>query len=750
MVQELPKNQLNPTAKPVNRFLSYRSEQPAAPPKLVEMPTPKGVNIVQRSNEMSVQGYNSFKQLSDALKQTSQAVSQLGPVVKSIEEQKGRNDVIKSLALANRQAINSAENYAATNKQVSREDAIAGMMMDEVNPWRQKAREDQLSKLAAGEAGIYMDRVYNKYAAEIVSLDPLNPRLDQIKAEAVTKLAQDWGVDETSASFIDYTIPSINKAWQSFNSKHLKVYTKFQKQLQKTLTKAQLYQALTNWKKEELTENDLVASLGTILNDQVKKLGLPLEPTEFKKEVLLELRAQLEVEAADPNNKHAQKAESYLGMLESVPVHMVTDDKGNVTKITTAGEMFGADFLFESNKISKTVFEIKKRDETKAENNFVLKWAEEIVSLEKGSTEYQEKVNELFNDDSLPYHKKIILFNDIDKIDTARAEAQFSFSKVAVEEIFARNQSVYGEFFDEVAVRKELTKSLSNIPSELASYKAQKWKEFATLARQKRTEAGGAYESSLINNKVKEAAVIQIENFYPELKNKYLRGEVEGLSIENYLGKLKLYQADSGRTYKNELIKNIYSNIGKAMQEKGELTLPEQNEIIDNTINEFNKDAKRLEAIFTPPDVKKVEKKVEKKEQAPKAYSWGTIKTLSKERVKANDYKKYPLINKKSTQDILKYVMEENRMPAAMIDAANKYNISPYQLLIDTLEHYKDEEFYPSEETRNYLSQKGEKLLGLKNAVKGFSPGSGQLSDATNYIAYALSGTVPKRFIYRG
>ena len=279
MVQELPKNQLNPTAKPVNRFLSYRSEQPAAPPKLVEMPTPKGVNIIQRSNEMNVQGYNSFKQLSDALKQTSQAVSQLGPVVKSIEEQKGRNDVLKAYALSNKQAINNAENYAATNKQVSREDAIAGMMMDEVNPWRQKAREDQLSKLAAGEAGIYMDRAYNKYAAEIVSLDPLNPRLDQIKAEAVTQLAQDWGVDETSASFIDFTIPSVNKSWQGFNSKHLKAYTKFQKELQKTLTKAQLYQALTNWKKEELTENDLVASLGTILNDQVKKLGLPLEPT---------------------------------------------------------------------------------------------------------------------------------------------------------------------------------------------------------------------------------------------------------------------------------------------------------------------------------------------------------------------------------------------------------------------------------------------------------------------------------------
>ena len=143
MVQELPKNQLNPTAKPVNRFLNYRSEQPAAPPKLVEMPTPKGINIIQRSNEMNVQGYNSFAQLSDALAKTSQAVSQIGPVVKSESERRGRNDVLKALSLANKQALNSSENYAATNRQVSREDAIAGMMMDRVNPWRQKAREDQ-------------------------------------------------------------------------------------------------------------------------------------------------------------------------------------------------------------------------------------------------------------------------------------------------------------------------------------------------------------------------------------------------------------------------------------------------------------------------------------------------------------------------------------------------------------------------------------------------------------------------------
>jgi len=748
MVQELPKNQLNPTAKPVNRFLSYRSEQPAAPPKLVEMPTPKGVNIVQRSNEMSVQGYNSFKQLSDALKQTSQAVSQLGPVVKSIEEQKGRNDVIKSLALANRQAINSAENYAATNKQVSREDAIAGMMMDEVNPWRQKAREDQLSKLAAGEAGIYMDRVYNKYAAEIVSLDPLNPRLDQIKAEAVTQLAQDWGVDETSASFIDHTIPSVNKSWQGFNSKHLKAYTKFQKELQKTLTKAQLYQALTNWKKEELTENDLVASLGTILNDQVKKLGLPLEPTEFKKDVLLALRAQLEVEAIDPNNKHSQRAASYLGMLESVPVHMVTDDKGNVTKITTAGEMFGADFLIESNKIGNAAHQINKRKEERGEKDFVLKWAETIVPLEKGSAEYNAAVAELLSDDNLPYAKRIELFQEIDQLDETAAKT--TFNTAPVEEIFALNQSRHGVRYDEVAVRKELTEALAGIPPELAAYKTKKWQEFATMTRQKRSEAGGAYETSIINNKIKDNTKLQVERYYKELGGLYTDEniDIKKVNLQSYISNLQVNRQEGAITYSNALEDKIYADLSNAINEKGDLDPGEQTKIITNSIAEFNKDEELIKSMFPLP--KNKQKKDEKPIDAPPTYRLSSLDTVPNSRIEKNDYKQFPIINKEDAQKVLKLVMEGNLIPVPMRSLANKYNISPYQLLIDTLEHYKDEEFYPSEDTKNFLLKKGNKLKGLKDSAKGFSPGTGQLSDATNYIAYVLSGTAPKRFTYRG
>ena len=748
MARELPKNQLRPTAKPVNTFLSYRSEQPLAPAKLVEMPTPKGINIIQRSNEMNVQGYNSFKQLSDTLAKTSQAVSQVGPVIKSNQEQRGRNDVIKSLALANRQAINNAENYAITNRQVSREDAIAGMMMDEVNPWRQKGREDQLSKLAAGEAGIYFDRAFNTYASEIISLDPLNPRLDQIKAEAVTQLAQDWGVDETSASFIDYTTPAINKEWQGFNEKHLKGYTKFQKEFQKTLTKGQLYQALVNWKQDELTENDLVAQLGVILNDQVKQLGLPLEPTEFKKEVLLALRGQLEVEANDINGKHSQRAASFLGMLDSVPVHIITDKKGRPKELISAGEMFGVDFLLEQNKIGNAAHQINKRKEEKAEGDFVLKWAETIVPLEKGSDEYNAAVSELFADENLPYDKKITLFADIDEMDEARAKT--TFNTAPVEEIFSLNQSRHGVKFDEVAVRKELTEALAGVPPELAEYKSQKWKEFATMARQKRAEASGAYETTIINNRVKESTKLQVETYYKDTGDLYMDGKVDTskINLNSYISNLKANRQGGAITYSQALEDKVYADLTSEINERGSLDPAEQTKIIVNSITEFNKDKEAIKNMFPLPE--KQIKKEDKAVDAPPTYRLSSLDVVPDSRIEKRDYKEFPIMSANDTQKVLKLALDGGKIPMPMRSLAIKYNISPYQLLVDTLEHYKDEEFYPSEEDKNFLLQKGNKLMGLKDSVKGMSPGDGQLSDATNYVAYVLSGTAPKRLIYRG
>ena len=435
-------------------------------------------------------------------------------------------------------------------------------------------------------------------------------------------------------------------------------------------------------------------------------------------------------------------------MLESVPVHMVTDDEGNVTKITTAGEMFGADFLIESNKIGNAAHQINKRREEAAEKDFVLKWAETIVPLEKGSAEYNAAVAELLSDDSLQYAKRIKLFQEIDQLDETAAKT--TFNTAPVEEIFALNQSRHGVKYDEVAVRKELTEALAGIPPELAAYKTKKWQEFATMTRQKRSEASGAYETTIINKKIKEATQLQVDTYYKDFGPLYLDKNLDlsKLDMDAYISNLKPLQQGGAMTYSGTLEDKVFADLTNEINQRGNLDPAEQTQVIVKSITEFNKDKEAIKNMFPLPKVK--QKKDQKQIDIPPAYSLGAGDTIPMSRIEKNDYKQFPLFNKESTQKVLKLVMEGNPIPVPMRSAANKYNISPYQLLIDTLEHYKDEEFYPNEDTKNFLLRKGNKLKGLKDSAKGFSPGTGQLSDATNYIAYVLSGTAPKRFIYRG
>ena len=192
----------------------------------------------------------------------------------------------------------------------------------------------------------------------------------------------------------------------------------------------------------------------------------------------------------------------------------------------------------------------------------------------------------------------------------------------------------------------------------------------------------------------------------------------------------------------------IYANISAEINEKGGLDQAEQTKIIEDTITNFNKDKEALDAIFG--NAIEADKKKKEVVDAPPTYKLSSLDVVPESRIEKRDYKEFPIMSANDTQKVLKLALEGKLIPMPMRSLANKYNISPYQLLVDTLEHYKDEEFYPSEEDKNFLLQKGNKLLGLKDSVKGMSPGDGQLSDATNYVAYVLSGTAPKRLIYRG
>ena len=587
MVKELPKNQLRPAAQPVSRFLSYGAQDPAAPTKPTMAPTPKGINIVQRSNEMSIKGYNSFTEWSNSMKQVSGAIATAAPVIKSDQEQRGKNDVMKALMLHSRQNIQNGIEYAQENRKVSNEDWIAGLNMDQVNPWRRDGMEEQLSKLAGGEAETYVKRAYNAAASELVGLDPADPRLDQVRGNAIAQLTKDFGINEASNGFADHALPKINSAWAKSLDKQFEAHTKYQKAQQKVLTKRELMQSMKFYYGVDIDPESLQLTLGRILNYQANKLGLAGEPSEFKKEVLLDLRSQLQTAALNGDDK----AEGMLNILGQIPVDLRTNDRGEVVEMVTADEMFGSDFSIEQDKLGRAIKGINDRKAAIAESAFTNTYAEGLIRADKNSPEYKKIKEDAFNDpgfQNLSFLKKVELIEGLDEKDTEFARLQHSSTIEKVDAFFAKYRSRHGILYDENEANQELNKILSNFPPELSEYVADQWSNFQTMSNTKRVT--GKANISEIDRLAGDIADNAVRSRYPEIGEKLLRGDDGNLDLGKYLGT----RSEAIRTGDIELRRILKDAAIDALQdvvaEGGSLEVGNQSKIISDAMNEVIKD----------------------------------------------------------------------------------------------------------------------------------------------------------------
>ena len=745
MVKELPKNQLRPAAQPVSRFLSYGAQDPAAPTKPTMAPTPKGINIVQRSNEMSIKGYNSFTEWSNAMQQVSGAIATAAPVIKSDQEQRGKNDVMKALMLHSRQNIQNGIEYAQENRKVSNEDWIAGLNMDQVNPWRRAGMEEQLSKLAGGEAETYVKRAYNAAASELVGLDPADPRLDQVRGNAIAQLTKDFGINEASNGFADYALPKINSAWAKALEKQFEAHTKYQKAQQKVLTKRELMQSMKFYYGVNIDPESLQLTLGGILNYQANKLGLAGEPSEFKKEVLLDLRSQLELAALNDD----PKAEGMLNMLGQIPVEIRRNDRGEVVEMITADEMFGSDFFLEQDEIGRAVKRTNDRKAAIAESAFTNTYAEGLIRAEKNSPEYKKIKEDAFNDpgfQNLSFLKKVELIEGLDEKDTEFARLQHSSTIENVDAFFAKYRSRHGILYDENEANKELNKILSNFPPELSEYVADQWSNFQTMSNTKRVT--GKANISEIDRLAAKIADNAVKSRYPELGEKLFRGDDGNLDLEKYLGT----RNEAIRTGDIELRRVLKDAAIDALQdvvaEGGSLEVGNQSKIISDAMDAVIKDKEKMNGLLPAIAQKETETtteggKTEKVETAP-TFKLDTY--IPVERLKDGAYLNAPVFDAPTTEKLIGELRTGRRLPVPVINAALRAGVSPQQLILDTAGFYKDEDWYPSDMERIRLLKEGNDEKGFGDSLQSRSPLRSPFATATNHLAIVLTGIVPPRF----
>ncbi len=743
MVKELPKNQLRPAAQPVSRFLSYGAQDPAAPTKPTMAPTPKGINIVQRSNEMSIKGYNSFTEWSNSMKQVSGAIATAAPVIKSDQEQRGKNDVMKALMLHSRQNIQNGIEYAQENRKVSNEDWIAGLNMDQVNPWRRDGMEEQLSKLAGGEAETYVKRAYNAAASELVGLDPADPRLDQVRGNAIAQLTKDFGINEASNGFADHALPKINSAWAKSLDKQFEAHTKYQKAQQKVLTKRELMQSMKFYYGVDIDPESLQLTLGRILNYQANKLGLAGEPSEFKKEVLLDLRSQLQTAALNGDDK----AEGMLNILGQIPVDLRTNDRGEVVEMVTADEMFGSDFSIEQDRLGRAIKGINDRKAAIAESAFTNTYAEGLIRADKNSPEYKKIKEDAFNDpgfQNLSFLKKVELIEGLDEKDTEFARLQHSSTIEKVDAFFAKYRSRHGILYDENEANQELNKILSNFPPELSEYVADQWSNFQTMSNTKRVT--GKANISEIDRLAGDIADNAVRSRYPEIGEKLLRGDDGNLDLGKYLGT----RSEAIRTGDIELRRILKDAAIDALQdvvaEGGSLEVGNQSKIISDAMDAVIKDKEKMNGFL--PAIAQKETETEGGD-TPKVETAPTFKLdtyIPGERLKEGAYLNAPVFDAPTTEKLIEEIRTGRRLPVPVINAALRAGVSPQQLILDTAGFYKDEDWYPSDMERIRLLKEGNDEKGFGDSLQSRSPLSSPFATATNHLAIVLTGIVPPRF----
>jgi hypothetical protein len=222
MSRDLPLNQIRPEAQPLSTFIQPAQRQVAAPAGPLEIPRVAQINVIQQGSGGSVAGANNFARTAAALAPFNQELTRLagnGLVLYAKNEvQQGINEAMRAKALLDEQTAQSGAEYAAENRKLSVQDPIAGLMMDQVNPFRAAGRQRALTELAAIEAPSAMLTAYRQALKGGDGQEPAfkwkegDPRLAQLKAEVTQGLAQKYQLDESSPGFAQKFLPQLNQA----------------------------------------------------------------------------------------------------------------------------------------------------------------------------------------------------------------------------------------------------------------------------------------------------------------------------------------------------------------------------------------------------------------------------------------------------------------------------------------------------------------------------------------------------------
>jgi murein DD-endopeptidase MepM/ murein hydrolase activator NlpD len=308
--QRLGAGSLTPSARPVSNFLQFKNDgDPAQPTRPAQLGQVSGVNVIQRQADRSVQGVNPIAELTEALKPLTQLYDYGAEYYASAQYKRGQNEILKAASNINRDTIRKSIEYAKDNRDVSAVNPVAGVLMDQANPFRQAGRVNQASQFVASKAQEQFRGAWASQGSNLAQLDPSDNAITAIESRVTSDLAGAFGLDEFSPGFQEYAIPEINKGWEWLREKQNTAHVKYQKEVGARQTGTFLSNKLMTGASDDNIINFLAA--------QSASYGLVGEPVEMAKKAYLHSADILNAAMASPDSR--QKATLALRRLMNLP-----------------------------------------------------------------------------------------------------------------------------------------------------------------------------------------------------------------------------------------------------------------------------------------------------------------------------------------------------------------------------------------------------------------------------------------------
>ena len=725
---DLPLGQIAPAAQPVESFIQPARIDAAAPAKPSALPQGPQIGMVQRASGGNVQ--SNYGDLAQALApfnaNLTKALYMGAEIYASHEYKQGQNEAMRAYTLANRQMLQSEAEYGSVNRRLAQANPMAGLAMDNANPFRQGGRMNQLSQLAGGVIESRFSAAYQNNRMRLATLDPGSPEINALKASVITQTAEEFGISESSPGFIDYVMPKVTQGWDKITERQITDRNGYMKDRQKDLLLANLQRIGEQGIREQWAPSVIVDTWTREIDTQSSVLGIPGESSELAKYAILG--------ASQMFTKGGRKdLANLLGQIS-------LGDRNSTGPRPPAALVMGPDFLIANDKINDIQWKEYQRGQELQLTQFSGEVGVAVLGMDNGPAKSAALMGMLNSPRyaGLSTAAKLKALNDVSSQSadfTALGQDPERF-----EQWLTGVDQRHGTAWDPKKVLTELEGALAHVPDKDRPRARERVRDLINNKNRQKQDMPNA----TINAQVGLAIKANNASFYPTLQEAGVR-RMKGQAIADNLA-WGLANRDASTARQNSAYKkSVYRALDVATGKKGgPLTQAEKEEVIETTISGFQKNAPETwKTLF--PGVEGYAPSVTPGVQlqanpdgtgpapaaaAPKPYqgqtfSAGTLDSVPENRIK--NWRGEPLLKKESAVDVVESVLNGGSFPAPLVRAARKAGTTPGQLLLHNLDNFYPGEVKLAPEDRRTLLKKGQQVSSIdrySNAVasSGESP----------------------------